>query len=71
MPKQYLRYSHSATFGVVVSRKAGAVLLQQEDRGRERRKRRLVVAPALENVILWNIRTGEKVGVARMMVCVT
>lgn len=59
--KQYLRYVAAGSFGVVCSRKAGALLLRERN-GKGRRKRGVfVAAPALEHVILWDLRTGEKV----------
>ena len=57
--KQYLRYEHSETFGVVCGRKAN-VLLQPVASGEDKR-RALVVAPAAEDLIIWDLRKGEKV----------
>ena len=57
--KQYLRYEHSATFGVVSGRKAN-VLLQPASSGGDRRHA-LVVAPAAEDLIIWDMKRGEKV----------
>ena len=55
LTKQYLRYVHQSSFGVVGSRKSAAILL--ETRSRQLR----IVAAALEDVVIWNPRRGEKV----------
>ena len=47
-------------FGVVCSRQTGALLV--ECKGDDKKRKRLVAAaPALENVILWDLKRGEKV----------
>ena len=56
--KQYLRFEHSATFGVVSGRKANVLLLSTT---RESKRRQLIVAPVAEDVILWDPRRGDKV----------
>ena len=63
--KQYLRYEQGAVFGVVCSRQTGALLIECS-RGYDKKKRRVVAAaPALESVILWDLKRGEKVKVLR------
>ena len=61
--KQYLRYEESSTFGVVCSRKAGALLFDGKDLHKNRRGRNLVLAPALDHVIIWDLKTSEKVNI--------
>lgn len=56
MSKQYLRYQHSHTLGVVSGRKSNIVL--KKDAGG---RRALVVAPSVEDVVIWNPRKGERV----------
>ena len=56
---QYLRYVRLSSFGVVNSRKSNAILLEA---ARERSRCPLIVAPALEDVIIWDPRKGERVG---------
>ena len=58
LTKQYLKYIFSDCFGVICSRKTGSVLLEKEIQGG---KRFLAVSPGLDNVILWDLKTGEKV----------
>ena len=58
LTKQYLRYVSGDCFGVICSRKTRTLLLEK---GRKGNKRLLAVSPALENVIVWDIKTGEKV----------
>ena len=56
--QQYLRYVRLSSFGVVNSRKSNFILLEA---GRERSRSPLIVAPALEDVIIWDPRKGERV----------
>ncbi len=56
LTKQYLRYVHQASFGVVCSRESNAVLLEAGQR------QLVVAAPALEDVIIWDLRRRERVG---------
>ena len=57
--KQYLRYVAAESFGVVCSSKAGAILV---DRRKEKGGKRLLgIAPALENVIIWDLKASIKV----------
>lgn len=55
LTKQYLRYVRQASFGVVSSRESNAVLVEAS-RGQLK-----VAAPALEDVIVWDLRIREKV----------
>lgn len=57
--QQYLRYARLSSFGVVNSRRANALLLEAA-RGRARWPQ--IIAPANEDVIIWDPRTGERVG---------
>lgn len=56
--QQYLRYVRLSSFGVVNSRKSNVILLEA---ARERSRSPLIVAPALEDVIIWDPRKGERV----------
>lgn len=58
LTKQYLRYQHAATLGVVNGRKSNLLLTEVETGGK---RRALVVAPAVEDVIVWDPRRGDKV----------
>ena len=58
LTKQYLRYVSGDCFGVICSRKTKALLFK---RGGKENKSLLAVSPALENVIVWDVKTGEKV----------
>lgn len=60
LTKQYLRYAHLASFGVVSSRKSNAILLDVA-KGKARQLR--IIAPALEDIIIWDPRKGERVSV--------
>ena len=57
--QQYLRYARLSSFGVVNSRRANALLLEAA-RGRARWPQ--IIAPANEDVIIWDPRTAERVG---------
>ena len=61
--KQYLRYEAASSFGVVCSRKAGAILLEKSGKEDDQRRKgtQLVLAPALEHVIMWDMKTSQKV----------
>ena len=56
LTKQYLRYEQSALFGVVGSAKANIVLLQKQGV-----LGRYCAVGACENIIVWDLRTEEKV----------
>lgn len=55
--KQYLRYESSGAFGVVCSRKTGALLIN-EKKGKDQVL--AAISPALEHVIIWNLKTSQK-----------
>ena len=68
LTKHYLRYVHAATLGIVNGRKSNLQLTEDGlEKGRGRRA--LVVAPAVEDVVIWDPRRGDKVTGARP-VCV-
>lgn len=58
LSKQYLRYEHAATLGVVNGRKSNLLLTEAAAGGK---RRALVVAPAVEDVIIWDPRRSDKV----------
>lgn len=60
LTKQYLRYEHSATFGVVCSQRSNAVLLEKRSGTKGASALRAVV-PALEDVYAWDLRTSRRV----------
>ena len=60
LTKQYLRYEHSATFGVVCSQRSNAVLLEKGSGTKGAALLRAVVA-ALEDVYVWDARTSRRV----------
>ena len=60
LTKQYLRYEHSATFGVVCSQKSNAVLLERGN-GSKGASRLRAVVPALEDMYVWDVRTSHRV----------
>lgn len=58
LTRQYLRYVAAESFGVLCSKKCNVLVIER----RVNRKYELrVVAPALENVIIWDLRREEKV----------
>lgn len=66
LTKQYLRYEHAATLGIVCGRKSNLLLTQAAAAGSQEKRRALVIAPAVEDVIVWDPRRGDKVeGTAR------
>ena len=58
LTRQYLRYELDSSFGIVCSRKTGSLLVRQTSKGSDRL---LGIAPALEHVIIWDIKTGQEV----------
>ena len=60
LTKQYLRYEHSATFGVVCSQKSNAVLLERGKAGPKGASSLRAVVPALEDVCVWDVRTSHR-----------
>ena len=64
LSKQYLRYEHAATLGVVHGRKSNLLLAEAARAvGAGKGRRELVVAPTVEDVIVWDPRRGDKAGV--------
>ncbi len=61
LTKQYLRYVHQVSFGVVSSRKSNAILVEAGQRKAGYQLR--VAAPALQDVIIWDLKRREKVSV--------
>ena len=59
LTKQYLRYVAASRFGLVTSRKGDALLYAGPNSSL--RGKRLVVCPALEDVIIWDLKTCSKV----------
>lgn len=55
LTKQYLTYSAECRYGVITGRKGGALLARGEG------GRLVVVAPALEDVKIWDPRTSTVV----------
>ncbi|XP_071956729.1 WD repeat-containing protein 3-like [Antedon mediterranea] len=56
LTKQYLRYVQSTVFGVVASNNAHIVYISLDGE-----RSNLIAVPAVEHVIIWNIRKNEKV----------
>ena len=53
LTKQYLRYSPAAVFGIIGSTRGGISSIAKQ--------KHLIASACAENVIIWNIKTGEKV----------
>ena len=51
LTKQYLRYAPNSAFGLIASPKGGIVSLGDKN---------LAAVAAAENVLIWNLKTGEK-----------
>lgn len=58
LTKQYLTYKAECRFGVIAGRKGGALLKRGEG------GRLIAVSPALEGVVLWDLRTSAMVSLA-------
>lgn len=58
LTKQYLTYKAECRYGVITGRKGGA-LLKRGDGGRL-----IALSPALEGVMLWDVRTSTIVSLA-------
>ena len=58
LTKQYLRYVAAESFGLVTGRKGDALFF--EDASSSRRGR-VAVCPALEKVVIWDLKTSSKV----------
>ena len=59
--KSYLRYEPQACFGVVCSSKSNGVWLKAETLKSSRSLSQYAACPALENVIIWDVKRGEQV----------
>ncbi|XP_028412529.1 WD repeat-containing protein 3-like [Dendronephthya gigantea] len=62
LTKSYLRYVDAGNFGVVGSTRANVCLVEN---GQMRRETYYAVVPALENIYVWDLRTGERVQVLK------
>jgi U3 small nucleolar RNA-associated protein 12 len=65
LTRQYLRYEHAATLGAVIGRKPNLLITQASPGKAQERRRVLVVAPAAEDVIVWDPRRGDAAAVLR------
>ena len=63
LTKAYLRYVQSACFGVVSSLRANVVFVRRRINRTSKQIALYAVCPALENVVIWDVRRGEKVTV--------
>lgn len=61
LTKSYLRYVDAGSFGVVGSTRANVCFVKNSTKQRNQRGTCLAAAPALENVYIWDMRTGERV----------
>lgn len=61
LTKAYLRYVQSACFGVVCSLKANIVFVRRRTNTLSTQLTLYAVCPALESVVVWDVRRGEKV----------
>ena len=61
LTKAYLRYVQSPCFGVVSSLKANIVFVRRRINTTSNQISLYAICPALENVIIWDVRRGEKV----------
>lgn len=62
LTKQYLRFVPSEVFGLVGTNKSNVVFLKIRGSAG-----RYCAAGACEDVIVWDLRTGEKVTIVRML----
>lgn len=63
LTKAYLRYVKSACFGVVCSLKANVVFIRKRTGNSKEQVIQYAACPALESVIVWDVRRGEKASV--------
>ena len=63
LTKAYLRYVQSACFGVVCSLKANVVFIRKRTGNSKEQVIQHAACPALESVIVWDVRRGEKASV--------
>ena len=61
LTKAYLRYVQSACFGVVCSLKGNVVFVRRRTNKLSKQVTLYAVCPALESVVVWDVRRGEKV----------
>mmetsp|Transcript_10062 Transcript_10062/g.42315 ORF Transcript_10062/g.42315 Transcript_10062/m.42315 type:complete len:919 (-) Transcript_10062:22-2778(-) len=63
MVKAYLRYQFDKSFGVVAGVRCGSEVLEKGEELRRRYGNRvnLAVSPAVETVLVWNLRSGSEV----------
>ena len=61
LTKSYLRYVDCGVFGVIASPKSNACLVKSKRESGRRRNIYYAVVPALENVNIWDMRSGDKV----------
>ncbi|CAH3183156.1 unnamed protein product [Porites evermanni] len=65
LTKAYLRYVQSACFGVVCSLKANVVFIRKRTSNSKEQVIQYAACPALESVIVWDVRRGEKVAMLK------
>ena len=63
LTKAYLRYVQSACFGVVCSLKANVVFIRKRTSNSKEQVIQYAACPALESVIVWDVRRGEKASI--------
>jgi len=68
LTKQYLRYRSAGSFGVVCSKKCN--VLVSERRASSKKYELWAISPALENVIVWDMRKEDKVSRVIYTICV-
>ena len=61
LTKAYLRYASVGCFGVVCSTRGHALFVKRKGQKSGSAVVPFVAVPALENVIVWDIRTGDQV----------
>ena len=61
LTKAYLRYLQTACVGVVCSLRANVVFIRRKIGASSKQFTQYAACPALENVIIWDVRRGEKV----------
>ncbi|XP_078372501.1 WD repeat-containing protein 3-like [Oculina patagonica] len=65
LTKAYLRYVQSSCFGVVGSLKANVVFVRRRTNISSKQLTLYAVCPALESIVVWDVRRGEKVYVLK------
>ena len=61
LTKAYLRYTSVARFGIVCSARGNCVFVKRKGTKSDTTLLPFVAVPALEDVIVWDIRTGDQV----------